>query len=100
VLKRNWRQNVYLERLAKEDELATLPVRKPLLVLAGEADLSVPINGVRETVARACRNGTALTFKRYPGLDHDPTMTNSTPDQLTWIRDRFAGKAAIPNCPR
>ena len=100
ALKRNWRQNPYLQRFAKENVLATMPVRKPLLVLSGEADLSVPISGVRETVARACRNGIALTFKSYPGLDHDPTMRNSTPDQLAWIRDRFAGKAAASNCPR
>ena len=71
-----------------------------LLVLAGEADLSIPIAGVREVVTRACGKGTALQFKSYPGLDHDPTMINSTPDQLAWIRDRFAGKAAPSDCPR
>ncbi len=99
VLRSDWRADPYIQRLSQEDELGAAPVRKPLLVLAGEADLSVPISGVRETVARACRNGIALTFKSYPGLDHDPTMTNSTPDQLAWIRDRFAGKPAMPNCP-
>jgi hypothetical protein len=40
----------------------------------------------------------ALSFRSYPGLDHDPTMTNSTPDQLAWIKDRFAGKPASSNC--
>jgi hypothetical protein len=34
----------------------------------------------------------------YPGLDHDPTMDKSTPDQLAWIRDRFAGKPFTGNC--
>jgi hypothetical protein len=49
-------------------------------------------------VQKACRNGIALTFRSYPGLDHDPTMDHSTPDQLAWVRDRFAGKASTGNC--
>jgi hypothetical protein len=40
-----------------------------------------------------------VTFRSYPGLDHDPTMETSTPDQLEWIRARFAGKPAESNCP-
>jgi hypothetical protein len=40
-----------------------------------------------------------VTFRAYPGLDHDPTMEKSTPAQLEWIRERFAGKAAHSNCP-
>jgi len=27
-------------------------------------------------------------------------MSKSMPDQLAWIRDRFAGKPAPSNCPR
>ena len=100
VLKPNWRQNEYLQRLAREDQEGDVPVNKPFLVLAGEADQSIPIDGVRELVARSCRNGTGLQFKSYPGLDHDPTMSRSMPDQLAWIRDRFAGKPAPSNCPR
>jgi len=100
VLNPNWRQNPYVQRLAKDDQEGDVPISKPLLVLAGEADLSIPIAGVREVVTRTCGKGTALQFKSYPGLDHDPTMINSMPDQLAWIRDRFAGKAAPSNCPR
>jgi hypothetical protein len=43
-------------------------------------------------------SGVALTFRSYPGLDHDPTMDKSTPDQLAWIRERFAGKPVSSNC--
>jgi hypothetical protein len=28
----------------------------------------------------------------------DPTMEESTPDQLAWIRERFEGKPAGSNC--
>lgn len=100
VLTRDWRQNPFVRRLSEEDRLGVAHVSKPLLVLAGEADLSVPISGVRETVAQACRSGVPLAFKSYPGLDHDPTMINSIPDQLAWIRDRFAGKPAASTCGR
>ena len=34
----------------------------------------------------------------YPGLDHDPTMAQSTPDLLAWVRDRFAGKPSADHC--
>lgn len=100
VLKASWRQDQYVQRFAKENEEGDVRVNKPLLVLAGEADLSIPIAAVREVVARACQNGSELTFKSYPGLDHDPTMIKSMPDQLAWIRGRFGGKAATSNCPR
>jgi pimeloyl-ACP methyl ester carboxylesterase len=78
--------------------LAVAPIGGPMLVIAGEGDQTVPIASVRETVGKACRNGIALTFRSYPGLDHDPTMDHSTPDQLAWVRDRFAGNASAGNC--
>jgi pimeloyl-ACP methyl ester carboxylesterase len=100
VLQRSWRANPFVVRFAQENLQGEQRISKPLLVLAGEADMSVPIAGVRETVARACARGSALSFKSYPGLDHDPTMSHSMPDQLAWMRDRFAGKPAPSSCPR
>ena len=52
------------------------PIRAPIFVTGGEADRSVPIAGIRQTVWRACANGLDVTFRSYLGLDHDPTMTN------------------------
>jgi pimeloyl-ACP methyl ester carboxylesterase len=70
----------------------------PMLVIAGEADQSVPLAGVKHVVAMACQQGATLAFRTYPGLDHDPVMANSTPDQLAWIADRFAGKPVSGQC--
>ena len=67
-------------------------------VIAGEADQTVPIEGVRAAVKQICAAKQPVTFRSYPGLDHDPAMEKSTPDQLAWIRDRFAGKPAGSNC--
>jgi pimeloyl-ACP methyl ester carboxylesterase len=98
ILNQGWDQTAAAEKFFKLDELAVAPIGGPMLVIAGEGDQTVPIASVRETVGKACRNGIALTFRSYPGLDHDPTMDHSTPDQLAWVRDRFAGKASAGNC--
>ncbi|HXQ45794.1 MAG TPA: lipase family protein [Caulobacteraceae bacterium] len=74
------------------------PIGGPLLVIAGDADQTVPITAVRATVSAACARGTSLEFRIYPGLDHDPTMDKSTPDQLAWIGDRFAGRPVGDVC--
>jgi len=83
--------------IAQNAALIHRPTR-PLLVLAGGADQSVPPQSIREVAARACRLGYHLQFRIFPGLDHDPLMDKSTPYQLSWIRARFAGQAAPDNC--
>ncbi len=100
MLKPGWNHNVWVQRLFKENELGNEPVTGPLLVLAGEADATVPLEGVRQTVAHACKIGSRqLRFRSYPGLDHDPAMVQSVPDQIAWIGDRFAGTPAEGSCP-
>ncbi len=98
IVKPGWDESAAAGKFFKIDELGMAPIGGPMLVIAGEADQTVPIASMRETVQKACRNGIALTFRSYPGLDHDPTMDHSTPDQLAWVRDRFAGKASTGNC--
>jgi pimeloyl-ACP methyl ester carboxylesterase len=98
VLKPGWDQLPAATRFFEEGELARAPVAGPLLVIAGEADESVPFAPLRAVAKLACTNGSALTFRSYPGLDHDPTMDKSTPDQLVWVRDRLAGKPSASNC--
>ena len=98
VLKPGWDQTGPVRRFFAENELGRSPIGGPLLVIGGEADETVPFAPLRAMAKRACGNGAALTFRSYPGLDHDPTMDKSTPDQLAWARDRFAGKAAVSNC--
>ncbi len=98
VVKDGWMELPAVKRYMKGGELGAKPVGGPLLVITGEADQTVPIEGVRATVLKACRNGINLNFRPYPGLDHDPTMDHSTPDQLAWISDRFAEKPFQGNC--
>lgn len=74
------------------------PLAKPLLVIAGGADQTVPIAGVKRAVARLCAAGQPVTFREYPGLDHDPTMVVSTEYQLRWIGRLFDGKSVASTC--
>jgi alpha-beta hydrolase superfamily lysophospholipase len=97
-LKPGWSRAPTAAAFLQEAEIGRAPFQGPLLVIAGEADQSVPIAAVREETALACRLGHKLEFKSYPGLDHDPVMINSTPDQLTWIKARFAGQPPGSTC--
>jgi pimeloyl-ACP methyl ester carboxylesterase len=98
-LKAGWDQLPGAQQFFRDNELGTAPVGKPLFVIGGEADETVPFAALRATAEKACHHGIALTFRSYPGLDHDPTMENSTPDQLAWVRDRLSGRAALDSCP-
>ena len=74
------------------------PLVAPLLVIAGGADRTVPVAGVEKAVKRLCAQDQPVTFRTYPGLDHDPTMEQSTRYQLDWIEQRFAGKPSRSTC--
>lgn len=93
-----WADRPQARQFFRDAEIAHAPIKGPLLVLAGEGDQTVPIAHVRESVATACKAGMPLEFHSYPGLDHDPTMDQSTPDQLRWIRERLDGKPFHGNC--
>jgi pimeloyl-ACP methyl ester carboxylesterase len=98
VLKPGWDQSAAAQQFFRGNELGAMPIRGALFVIGGEADETVPFPLLRATAQKACRNGIALTFRSYPGLDHDPTMEKSTPDQLAWVRDRMAGKPELNSC--
>jgi pimeloyl-ACP methyl ester carboxylesterase len=98
TLKEGWQDNVLVKKWVKENNEGVIRINKPLLVLAGEADKTIPIEGVRRIVQRAYRAGSALTFRSYPGLDHSPVMVESIPFQLQWIRERMSGTKAGSTC--
>lgn len=97
-LRLNWRRNRWVQKFFRENELAAEPIDGPLLVIAGGGDRTEPAKEVLSTAERACRRGIALYFREYRGLDHDPTMFQSTAFQLRWIRRRFSGLPAHSNC--
>jgi pimeloyl-ACP methyl ester carboxylesterase len=98
-LRAGWNQSPWVHRFFEANAPAKRPIGGPLFVIAGEADQTVPIAGVRSAIEAMCATRQPVIFRSYPGLDHDPTMEASTPDQLDWIRARFAGKPAASTCP-
>jgi len=98
VFQLNWNRSLALQQLDKLDELGSQAIDRPLLIIGGGADKIVTFDTLRDVAQKACRNGIALTFRAYPELDHDQVMTNSTPYQLAWIKDRFAGESSPNNC--
>lgn len=98
VVRRGFANNPWVRKFAAEDAPLRHRPTRPLLVLAGGADHAVPPRSIRPVVREACRLGYHLKFHIYPGLDHDPTMEKSTPDQLHWIRARFDGQPAPDSC--
>lgn len=97
AVKPHFAENPWVRRFARQDFFFRRPTR-PLLVLAGGADQSVPLQSIRQFAVRACRRGYPLQFRVFPGLDHGPVMDKSTPDQLRWIGARFAGRSTSDNC--
>jgi alpha-beta hydrolase superfamily lysophospholipase len=93
-----WEQAAEVRRYKQDSRSANKPIRGPLLVLAGDDDHSVAIANIVAGVKQACALGLPIEFVHRPGLDHDPLMQNTTPEQLAWARDRLAGKPWAGNC--
>ncbi|MBB3883924.1 alpha/beta hydrolase family protein [Acetobacter oeni] len=98
ITKSNWTRNLAVQAMLWENAIGNQSVRGPLLVITGGGDTSVPPGGVRSTARKACNNGIRLAFRFYPGLDHDPTMTNSVKDQISWIKARLADEPFQSDC--
>lgn len=95
-VKPRFADNPLVRKFARQEFFEHRPTR-PVLVLAGGADQSVPLQSIRQLAAKACRLHYPLQLRIFPGLDHEPVMDKSTPYQLRWIGARFAGKSASNN---
>ena len=91
-------ENAAVARWLADSRFGETGLSKPLLVIAGEADQTEIFARVRAKLAKICAAGVRVQFRAYKGLDHDPTMRDSTPDQLAWIDSRFAGRPFTPGC--
>lgn len=100
LLRPQWEKSEWVHRFFAGNAIGTAPIGGPILIIAGEADQTVPIDGMRAVAKQMCTSGEVATFRSYPNLDHDPVMEHSTPDQLAWIKSRFAGKPATSNCAK
>lgn len=98
LLRAGSQANPWVHRFFEGIKLGDKPIGGPMLIVAGEADQTIAIDAMRAAAKQMCERGQPVSFRSYPGLDHDPVMEKSTPDQLAWIRARFAGTPALSNC--
>ncbi|MGD9511371.1 MAG: alpha/beta fold hydrolase, partial [Geminicoccaceae bacterium] len=70
----------------------------PLLLVQGESDSIVrPV--VSERFAQtACRRGTPVLLRLYPGQSHTTIAHHAAADVAAWIADRFAAQPAPSSC--
>lgn len=93
-----WNEAPELARYNRDSRSADKPIRGPLMVLAGDDDLSVDFANIKAGVARACRRHLPIEFVHRPGLDHDPLMEKTIGLQLDWVRARLEGRPWSGNC--
>jgi predicted esterase len=73
----------------------------PLLITEGSDDQLIPKAAQDAAVAERCQQGQKLLYRVYPGIGHDGPATVGSArfdDVMSWISNRFAGKAAPDNC--
>ena len=95
-----WQNDPAVVAFTTANALGQAHIAQPLLLIAGDADQTVPYPVVVASVKTACQAKLPIHFSTYKGLDHDPTMDQSTPEQLAWVRARYAGEPATSNCPK
>jgi len=98
LLRAGSQTNPWVHQFFEGIKLGDKPIGGPMLIVAGEADQTIAIGAMRAAAKQMCERRQPVSFRSYPGLDHDPVMEKSTPDQLAWIRARFAGSPALSNC--
>ncbi|CAG8921856.1 unnamed protein product [Penicillium salamii] len=71
---------------------------QPLLLILGSEDAIVSEQSAAATFASSCNFSNPIHMSVYPGLDHTAVLTASSPEWLTFISDRFAGKSLLQKC--
>ena len=74
------------------------PTAGPVLVMQGSADSVVNPNATTAYVRRACAFSQLVQYSIYAGQTHQTIPVVAQTEYLSWVADRFAGKAAPSNC--
>ncbi len=98
MLKPGWENNPHVVEYFSRNTPGQKSDHGALLVISGEADSAVPADMSAKTVARMCKQGSRILFRKYPNLDASGVMGASAAEQISWIKARFEGYAAPDNC--
>jgi pimeloyl-ACP methyl ester carboxylesterase len=98
VLKAHWESSPFVTQYFDRNTIGRATAESPLLIIRGDLDASLPIQGTAQVISRMCKQGDRVQFETYPQSDASHVFGDSVSDQLSWIRARFAGRAAPNNC--
>lgn len=84
------------ELLAKVGNAHLEPTLGPLLVVQGETDHDIPAGVTALLVDQLTALGVDVTYREYPGLDHDRVLGPSLCETLEWLTTH--GGPPAPNC--
>ncbi|KAI4134154.1 MAG: hypothetical protein LQ341_006071 [Variospora aurantia] len=94
LLKEDWARNEHVERYLALISNGAKAFDGPLLVMHGEADEMLSVDGTNEAVAKtvALFPSSSLEYITLPDVTHAPALQASQSIWMDWIADRFAGK--------
>ena len=76
------------------------PTAVPILVGQGGRDPLVLPEVTETLVARVCRQGADVTYRRYPAATHDDIGPAASEDVLAWLANVLAGRhVRSEDCP-
>lgn len=99
ILKENWKNNEFVKKFLDRNRLGLKPAYGPLLVISGNEDSSGLPAMTAQTVARMCKQGDRVQVDKLSEPQSGMVIGDSVRDQMAWIEARFAGRAAVSNCP-
>ena len=85
--------------VAARNEPSDLRIPVPTVVMQGTEDVTVLPNDTDDMVRRLCRSGNFVEYRRYPGADHNGSMSAGAADALAWMNARFRAEPVSSNCP-
>ncbi|WHT15691.1 lipase family protein [Crossiella sp. CA-258035] len=98
LLRPNWSAHPAARAFIEGNRYSGGALAGPILVVAGASDVDVAADTVAEEARKQCGQGTAVTYRVFPG-GHDGVLGESSAEQERWVRERFAGVAATRACP-
>jgi hypothetical protein len=97
-LKAHWESDNFVKQYFDRNSVGRTTAQGPLLVISGGLDPNLPVQRTAQVISRMCKQGDRVQFETYSESDASHVFGDSVSDQLSWIRARFAGRAAPSNC--
>ena len=84
----------YAQQYTKLAEIGRKPIKNPMIVFSGSADIFAPREYIVENLADTCKQfpENQISFQAINGTGHVPTLDATRQIWLKWIEDRFTGK--------